>query len=125
MAYDPQLAARVWKLMAPLEGVTERKMFGGVAFMLHGNMCCGVVGDRVVLRLGNEEAEAAMEEPGIEAMDFTGRPIRSMVYLEPARNRRDADLNRWVGQAIGFTKTLPPKQERSPSPARGRTAGGA
>jgi TfoX/Sxy family transcriptional regulator of competence genes len=122
MAYDPELAARVWKLMAPLDGVRERKMFGGVAFMLHGHMCCGVVGDRVVLRLGNEAAARALEEPGIEAMDFTGRPLRSMVYLEPARNQRDADLNRWVRLAIGFTKTLPPKQASHPSPARSRTA---
>lgn len=109
MAYDPKLAARVWKLLAPLEGVRERKMFGGVAFMLQEHMCCGVVGDRVVLRLGDAGAARALDEPGIEVMDFTGRPMRSMVYLEPSRNRRDADLGRWIRQAIAFTETLPPK----------------
>lgn len=109
MAYDPDLAARVWKLVSPLDGITERKMFGGIAFMLDGNMCCGVVEDRVLLRLGNEGTARALDEPGIQPMDFTGRPIRSMVYLEWDSNRRDADLRQWVSRAVDFTKTLPPK----------------
>ena len=109
MGYDPQVADRVWKLLVEIENVTERKMFGGVAFMMDGNMCCGVVDDRVVLRLGNDKAAKALEEPNIEPMDFTGRPVRSMFYLESAGHRRDADLRKWVRRAASFTATLPPK----------------
>ena len=81
MAYNEVLAERIRKLLARRKGLAERKMFGGIAFMLNGNMCCGVVDDRIVLRLGKDGSSTALKEPHIEVMDFTGHPIRSMVYL--------------------------------------------
>lgn len=109
MAYDEALADRLWKLLVHRRALTERRMFGGIVYMLNGHMCCGVVGDRVVLRLGNDAADAALEEPHVEPMDFTGRPIRSMVYLEPGGYAEEADLARWVDRALRFTQSLPPK----------------
>jgi hypothetical protein len=85
MAYNEVLAERIRKLLARRKGLAERKMFGGIAFMLNGNMCCGVVDDRIVLRLGKDGSDTALKEPHIEVMDFTGRPIRSIGLSRPGR----------------------------------------
>ena len=109
MPYDEPLAERIQALIGKHRGVTEKRMFGGLAFMLQGNMCCGVMQDRIMLRLGPEGVEAALKEPHTAPMDFTGKPIKSMVYLWPEGYESDADLERWVDTAVGFAKTLPPK----------------
>lgn len=109
MAYDESLAARIRSALAPRNDIDERKMFGGLAFLMRGNMCCGVVADTLMLRLGNEGAAQALAEPHTRPMDFTGKPLKSMVYVAPAGIVADADLNRWVGRAVAFAETLPPK----------------
>jgi TfoX/Sxy family transcriptional regulator of competence genes len=109
MPYDEQLADRVRKLLARRKGITEKKMFGGLCFLLNGNMCCGVIHDELVLRLGPEGAPQALQQPNTREMDFTGKPIKSMVYLTPAGHEKDAALRQWVTQAIDFTANLPPK----------------
>jgi TfoX/Sxy family transcriptional regulator of competence genes len=108
MPYDEDLANRLRELLADEDGVTERKMFGGLAFMLSGNMACGVVGDRVMLRLGKEAAAVALDEPHVSPMDFTGRPSAGMVYLEPAGSVPET-LPGWIARAAAFADTLPPK----------------
>lgn len=107
MAYDEPLAERIQALIGKRRGVSEKRMFGGLAFMLNGNMCCGVVNDRVMLRLGPEGADEALKAPHTEPMDFTGKPMKSMVYLRPEGYEADADLERWVETAMRFAKTLP------------------
>jgi TfoX/Sxy family transcriptional regulator of competence genes len=108
VAYDEELADRVRVVLADEPGLTERKMFGGLAFMIGGNMACGIVKDELMLRLGAEGADAALEEPHVRQMDFTGRPMTGMVYVErPGLD--DAGLRRWVEQAAGFARSLPPK----------------
>ena len=109
MAYDEALAARIRQALAPRPDIDERKMFGGLAFMLRGNMCCGVAGETLMLRLGNDGAAAALREPHTRPMDFTGKPLKSMVYVEPAGIAAPEDLNRWVNRAADFTATLPLK----------------
>ncbi len=109
MAYDEALAARIRQALAPRPDIDERKMFGGLAFMLRGNMCCGVAGETLMLRLGNDGAAAALREPHTRPMDFTGKPLKSMVYVEPAGIAAPEDLNRWVNRAADFAATLPPK----------------
>jgi TfoX/Sxy family transcriptional regulator of competence genes len=108
MAYDEELADRVRLVLADEEGLSERKMFGGLAFMIHGNMACGIIRDELMLRLGAEGADAALAEPHVRTMDFTGRPMTGMVYVERA-GLDDAALRRWVGQATSFARSLPPK----------------
>jgi TfoX/Sxy family transcriptional regulator of competence genes len=108
VAYDEELADRVRIVLVGEPGLTERKMFGGLAFMLNGNMACGIVKDELMLRLGAEGADAALEEPHVRQMDFTGRPMTGMVYVEPT-GLDDAGLRRWVEQAAGFARSLPPK----------------
>jgi TfoX/Sxy family transcriptional regulator of competence genes len=108
VAYDERLAARVRNLLAGDPALSERKMFGGLAFMLAGNMCCGIVDERLMLRIGADLAEQALERPHVQPMDFTGRPMTGMVYVAPEGLRGKA-LRPWVEQAAGFARTLPPK----------------
>jgi hypothetical protein len=83
-------------------------MFGGLAFMLRGHMCCGIVGDDLMLRLGDAGAEKALQKPHVRPMDFTGRPMRSMVYVAGAGLRGRA-LRVWVERAAEHARSLPPK----------------
>jgi TfoX N-terminal domain len=109
MAYDEQLAERVRAVLSDEFGVTEQKMFGGLAFMLRGNMCCGVLGEDLLLRLGPERGPTAIEEDGLRVMDFTGRPMKAFVRAEPSAVATDADLRRWVREAVAFAGSLPEK----------------
>lgn len=109
MAYDHETAERLRKTLKRRKGITERKMFGGIAFMLDGNMVCGVLDKDLVLRLGNDEANKARQEPWVRAMDFTGRPMRSMVYVAPEGFMDDDSLKEWINRALKFARTLPPK----------------
>lgn len=111
MAYDEHLAERIGAALADIDGVGERKMFGGIAYLHRGNMVCGVVGDTLMLRLGAERAEAALDEPHTRPMDFTGRPMRGMVYVDPPGFKADAELAAWVARAMEFAGTLPPKRQ--------------
>jgi TfoX/Sxy family transcriptional regulator of competence genes len=108
VAYDEELADRVRALLADEEGLTERKMFGGLAFMVNGNMACGIVRDELMLRLGAEGADAALDRHHVRPMDFTGRPMTGMVYVERG-GLDDSGLRRWVSQATDFARSLPPK----------------
>jgi TfoX/Sxy family transcriptional regulator of competence genes len=110
VAYDEQLAARIRAALADADGISEREMFGGLAVLRHGNMVCGVMGDELMLRLGPELADAALDEPHTRPMDFTGRRMKSMVIVAPAGFASDEALAGWVERALGFAATLPPKR---------------
>ena len=109
MPYDAELADRIREVLERRRGITERKMFGGICFMANGHMCCGVAGDELMLRLGNKGAAQALEDRHARPMDFTGRPMRSMVFLDPAGVRSDGALKSWVDRALGFARSLPPR----------------
>jgi TfoX/Sxy family transcriptional regulator of competence genes len=109
MAYDEKLAERVREILARHEGLSERKMFGGIAFMLRGNMCCGVLKDDLMVRVGAERYEEALAEPHARPMDFTGRPLRTTVYVGPEGYRSDDALAAWVKRGVDFAASLPPK----------------
>jgi TfoX/Sxy family transcriptional regulator of competence genes len=107
MAYDEDLADRV-RAQLPAEPVTERKMFGGLAFMLGGHMFCGVVKDALMVRLGPAAADRALDQPHVRPMDFTGRPMKGMVFIDPP-GLHSAGLERWISAAAEYARTLPPK----------------
>jgi TfoX/Sxy family transcriptional regulator of competence genes len=109
MAYDEQLADRVRDVLAPRPEVSERKMFGGIAFMLAGNMAVGVIGEDLMVRLDPADAEQALGEPNVRPMDFTGKPMKNMVYVDPAGTAGDEDLAAWVDAGADFASSLPPK----------------
>ena len=110
MAYNEQLATRIRKVLIGNPAVTEKKMFGGLSFLLGGNMCCGVTkGDDLVLRLGPEKSEQALAKPHVRACDFTGRPMKGMVMVDPPGYKTDAMLKKWLKQAQAFASSLPTK----------------
>lgn len=108
MAYNESVADRIRTFFEGNAAVSERKMFGGLAFLINGNMSVGVLDDTLVLRLGEEGATEALQEPHTKLMDFTGKPMKSMIYVEPAGFASDTDLQAWMQQAIDFALTLPP-----------------
>lgn len=109
VAFDETLADRVRDALSPRAGVTERKMFGGLAFMLDGNMAVGVIGDDLMVRLDPADAEKALAEPHTRPMDFTGRPVKNMIYVDSAGSEADEDLTGWVDAGADFAAYLPPK----------------
>ena len=109
MAYDETLADRVRETLASRSDLTERKMFGGIAFMLHGNMAVGVIGEDLMVRLDPADAEEALAEPHIRPMDFTGKPSKGMIYVDPGGTEADAYLASWVEAGAAFAESLPPK----------------
>lgn len=110
MAYDEALAERIRLVLADAPDLVERKMFGGIAFMVAGHMTCGVLGDELIVRVGPDAADAALARPGVREFDFTGRPMRNIVMVAAGAVAGDADLERWVGEGRAFTATLPPKR---------------
>lgn len=109
MAFSEALAQRVREVLGKRKGISERKMFGGLAFLLNGNMCCGVMGDLLMLRLGESGAAEALAEPHVRPMDFTGRPMKNMVYVDPPGLVADEALRKWARQAVAFASSLPAK----------------
>ena len=109
MAFDEALAQRVRTILAADARLTERRMFGGVAFMIGGNMAVGIVRDDLMVRVGPDGHDAALAEPHARPMDFAGRPSRGMVYVGPAGTASDADLERWVRTGVAFAGSLPAK----------------
>lgn len=109
MAYDEALAARVKKILSGRFDTAERKMFGGLAFMLAGNMCCCVTDKGLIVRVGPEGYEEALARPHASFMDLTGRPMRGWVLVQPAGLESDAGLNQWVERSAEFASTLPAK----------------
>lgn len=109
MAYDEGLAQRVRELVGERPGISERKMFGGLAVMSHGHMFVGVLGDRLMARISRDDYEAALAMPHVKEMDFTGKPMKSYVYVEPAGIESDAALAAWIEKCYHYAATLPPK----------------
>jgi TfoX/Sxy family transcriptional regulator of competence genes len=108
MAYDEKLAARVRTLLAGRGDVSERKMFGGLTFMVAGHMCCGVHGDELIIRLDPDREDEALTRPHARPMDFTGRPMSGFVTVRP-EGLNAAQLKRWVREAVARAESLPPK----------------
>jgi TfoX/Sxy family transcriptional regulator of competence genes len=115
MPYDETLATRIRKALATREGITEKRMFGGIAFMLKGNMCCGVVKNDLMVRVGPDHYENTLAEPHTRPMDFTGRPMTGFVFVDRKGHEKEDDLLRWVKRAIEFAESLPPNNERKSS----------
>jgi len=109
MAYDEALADRVRDVLAPRADVTERKMFGGIAFMVGGNMAVGVLGDDLMVRVEPTDAEQALREPHTRPMDFTGKPMKGMLFVDSSGTEADEDLAGWVDAGADFAASLLPQ----------------
>ncbi len=106
MAYDLKLAERVRTSVSKLKGVTEKEMFGGIAFMLKGKMFVGIVKDELMVRVGKENHDAALKRKGARTMDFTGRPMLGYVFVKQAGLKDAASLRHWITLASEHVSTL-------------------
>ena len=109
MAYDEGLAQRVRELLAEHAGVSEKRMFGGLAFLLNGNMCAGIVKDDLMIRVGPDAYQSLLRQPHARKMDFTGKPMKGFVYVPPEGVESDEDLRLWVGHDLAYASSLPSK----------------
>ncbi|MEV6678954.1 TfoX/Sxy family protein [Streptomyces erythrochromogenes] len=109
MTYDERLAQRVRKRLGGLDGVTEKRMFGGIGFLLHGNMVVAVSGDELTARVGPLGTEKALTRSEARTTDFTGRPMRGWVTISGPALMKGPVLDHWVTTAAAFAASLPPK----------------
>lgn len=124
MSYDQTVAQRVRDVFADGPSVDEKAMFGGLAFMLDGKMCCGIIESDLVLRIGPEQAETALSRAHVRPMDFTGKPMKGYVYVAPAGYRDRRSLESWINMAVQFVSTLsrsPSRKRASPQGRLGRS----
>jgi hypothetical protein len=109
MAYNKELAGRVQSQLDEVPGVVEKKMFGGVGYLLRGNMACGVNGENLIVRLPADQHESALLEPGVRTFDMTGRPMKGWIMVGPEAWKSETDLRRWIMRGVEYANTLPPK----------------
>lgn len=111
MAFDEGLAQRFRNVLQHRDDVVEKKMFGGLCFMVRGHMACGIMSDKhkdIMIRVGKEGYEEALKLPHAKKMDFTGRAMKSMVYVEPTGFESDSDLAEWIARGVAHAESLPP-----------------
>lgn len=109
MAFDEKLASRVRQALGELPGLEEKKMFGGVGYLVMGNMACGVNKEDLIIRVGPEKYANYLGYPGVRPFDFTGKPMRGWILVAPSGIKTETDLVAWVKRGIDFALTLPPK----------------
>ncbi|HEX7240444.1 MAG TPA: TfoX/Sxy family protein [Longimicrobiaceae bacterium] len=109
MAFSDPLAARLRSAIPPEMQAQERRMVGGLAFLVGGHMACGVVGERLMVRIPPADRERVLAEPHVRPMEFTGRPMRGFVLVDPAGIEGEPELSRWVRRGVRFASSLPPK----------------
>jgi hypothetical protein len=109
MAYDRALAGEIRMRLGGHPGLSEKEMFGGIGFMIHGNMAVGVSGEDLMVRVGKDAHDEAMARPGTRLFDMTGRPMRGWILVSPAGFPAEDDLASWIDQGVAFAESLPRK----------------
>jgi TfoX/Sxy family transcriptional regulator of competence genes len=109
MPYSESLASRIRQALKGRRGFTEKKMFGGIGFLLHGNMCVGIWRTSLIARLGSDQAAAALKESHVVEFDITGRPMKGWVVVEAEGIDMDDQLRGWIERAVEFVEALPKK----------------
>jgi TfoX/Sxy family transcriptional regulator of competence genes len=113
LSYDPEAAERVRQLLSGRDGIVEKKMVGGLSFLVNGNMCCGVTGTALMIRVGADGREEALREPYTRPMQFAGRALSGFICVEPAGFEADDALAWWVQRGLDFVSGLPAKPVRT------------
>ncbi|MBL8511067.1 MAG: TfoX/Sxy family protein [Betaproteobacteria bacterium] len=109
MAFDEGLAERIRGILQSRSGIVEKNMFGGIAFMSQGHMAVGITKDTLMVRIGPVAYANALQQPHVREMDFTGRPMKGYVFIDPPGFETDADLIQWIEKSLNFVRTLPAK----------------
>ena len=109
MAFDERLAERIRGSLGRRKGLAEKKMFGGIAFLLNGNMCVGIHKSAMIVRLAPEETDAALKQPHTRRFDLTGRPMKGWILVEPEGLKTETKLSKWIQVASKYASSLPAK----------------
>jgi TfoX/Sxy family transcriptional regulator of competence genes len=109
VAFDEALAARVREALAENAEISERQMFGGIAFLLSGNMAVGVSKEDLMVRIDPDDQEEALAHPGVRPFDMTGRPMKGWILVAPDATEEDSELAQWITRGLDFAGSLPPK----------------
>lgn len=110
MAFDENLAARIRQQLSRKKNIAEKNMFGGIGFLLNGNMLVGVWKDSLIARLGTKQGEDALLEPHVTPFDITGKAMKGWVFVEPQGVQAEKDLKDWIQRAVKFVSKLPAKE---------------
>ncbi len=110
MSYNEKTAERERLVLSRRAFVLEKKIFGGLCFMVNGHMCCGLTSTAFMVRVGLDRYEEALAQPHARPMDFTGRPLAGMVYVDPAGYKTDGALTKWIQQGLDYISTLPVRE---------------
>ena len=121
MAYDEGLAQRIRDHLQDQTGFVEKKMFGGLSFLLGGRMAVGIIKDDLVIRQSTEDHQSLLAEPHVRPMDFTGRPMKGWVYVAPEGVEEDAALARWIELGVAHARALGPKPPKAPRTRKRRS----
>src|SRR5512141_817663 len=108
MAYDAKLAERIRAQLKSVRGLTEKKMFGGVGFLVNGNMACGVNKQDMIVRLGDEDFAASLKKPNVRIFDMTGKPMKGWILVAAQGVTTDRALRGWIDKSLAFERSLPP-----------------
>ena len=106
MPFDESLAARIRTALTRKKGIESKKMFGGIGFLLNGNMCVGVWKEFLIVRLGPDQGLNALLEPYVKEMDITGRPMKGYIYVSPFGTKRAKQLRAWLTRGLDFVARL-------------------
>lgn len=109
MAYDDKLAARIRRKLHKRSGFTEKQMFGGLAFLLNGNLCCGVHGRELIVRIAPEQTDQALKQPNTRVFDLPGRPMKGWILVHPKGLTTDEALAKWIQTGMKYVASLPAK----------------
>ena len=112
MAYNEVLANRIRNAFGKKRGVTEKKMFGGLSFLLNGKMCCGVLKDILVVRVNPKDSDKLLKKQHVRPMNFTGRPMKGFLYISSGGYETDKQLGNWVERSIDVVSLLPVAQKK-------------
>src|SRR5438067_5434827 len=107
MAFNEKLADQVRKLLGDASGLAEKKMFGGLAFLINGNMSVGVHGDELIVRIAPESTDDSLKEPGARVFDITGRPMKGWLLFGGAGVNDPASLTKWIRRGVDYASSLP------------------
>jgi TfoX/Sxy family transcriptional regulator of competence genes len=113
MAFSEALAERIRQRLSRRKNVEEKKMFGGLGFLLNGNLLVGVWKDSLIVRLGPDESGEALKEPHVKEFNITGRPMKNWVLVAPAGVEEDDQLSTWIQRAVKFVGALPAKEKET------------
>ena len=115
MVFDEGLAQRIDEHFTHRTDLVKKRMFGGLCYMLSDHMCCGIIADKLMARVGPAQYPIVLNEPYVTEMDFTGKPVNGIVYVLPEGLTEDTDLEHWLARCEAFAQSLPPK---APKPAK-------